>query len=74
MDSGPGIDPDSLAQIFEPFFTQGKPNGTGLGLYVSHGIVERHGGELHAANKNDGGGILTVKLPLDTYDTTEMLR
>lgn len=73
MDSGPGIDPETLPQIFEPFFTKGKPTGTGLGLYVSHGIVERHGGDLHATNKNTGGGILTLMLPIDTYDTTEML-
>jgi signal transduction histidine kinase len=73
IDTGSGIDPEVLPQIFEPFFTKGKPEGTGLGLYVSHGIVERHGGELHAANSNGGGAILTLKLPLDAYDMTEML-
>jgi PAS domain S-box-containing protein len=73
VDSGPGIDPESLPKIFEPFFTKGKASGTGLGLYVSHGIVERHGGELHAANHNQGGAVLTVRLPLDTYELTEML-
>jgi PAS domain S-box-containing protein len=73
IDSGPGIDPESLPKIFEPFYTKGKANGTGLGLYVSHGIVERHGGELHAANHNQGGAVLTLRLPLDTYELTEML-
>jgi len=73
VDSGPGIDPEFLPKIFEPFFTRGKPGGTGLGLYVSHGIVERHGGELHAANNNAGGAVFTLKLPLDTLDMTEML-
>jgi signal transduction histidine kinase len=73
-DGGAGIDGESLARIFEPFFTKGKPKGTGLGLYVSHGIVERHGGELLAANGSDGGAILTLKLPVDNTDTVEMLR
>jgi PAS domain S-box-containing protein len=68
IDSGRGIDPESMIHIFEPFFTKGKPDGTGLGLYVSHGIVERHGGELHVANNNGTGAIFTVKLPLN--DTT----
>ncbi len=72
MDSGPGIDPEALNHVFEPFFTKGKANGTGLGLYVSHGIVERHGGELHAANAHGGGAVFTVKLPLDAYDATEI--
>jgi two-component system sensor histidine kinase HydH len=73
LDSGPGIVPEALPHVFEPFFTKGKPDGTGLGLYVSHGIVERHGGELHAANKNQSGAIFSLILPLNTYDTTEML-
>jgi PAS domain S-box-containing protein len=73
LDSGPGIDPESLPKIFEPFYTKGKASGTGLGLYVSHGIVERHGGELHAANQDRGGAVLTLRLPQDTYELTEML-
>ncbi len=73
IDGGAGIAPESLAHVFEPFYTKGKPEGTGLGLYVSHGIVERHGGELLAANENDGGAIFTLMLPLHTYDSTEML-
>ena len=72
-DSGPGIAPETMAQMFEPFFTKGKPGGTGLGLYVSHGIVERHGGELHAANDGENGAVFTLRLPLDTYDLTEIL-
>lgn len=40
---GPGIPPDHLTRIFEPFFTT-RPKGTGLGLFVAHGIVQRHGG------------------------------
>jgi len=73
MDKGPGISPEAMAHLFEPFFTSGKPDGTGLGLYVSHGIVERHGGELHPANHSEGGAIFTVKLPLTAYDMTETI-
>lgn len=74
QDSGPGIDADSFTHLFEPFFTKGKPKGTGLGLYVSHGIVERHGGELLASNGSAGGAIFTLKLPLDNTDIVEALR
>ncbi len=72
LDTGPGIDPEDLAHVFEPFFTKGKAGGTGLGLYVSHGIVERHGGELHAANAHQGGAVFTMKLPFDRIDVTEI--
>ena len=73
-DNGPGIDPEAMTHIFEPFFTMGKPKGTGLGLYVSHGIVERHGGELLASNHGStGGAIFTLKLPLDGTDNVETL-
>jgi len=71
VDKGPGIPPEAMPHLFEPFYTKGKPDGTGLGLYVSHGIVERHGGELHPANHSEGGAIFTIKLPLTSYDMTE---
>ena len=72
LDSGPGIAPEDLSRVFEPFFTKGKIGGTGLGLYVSHGIVERHGGELHVANAAEGGAVFTVRLPLQRLDVTEI--
>ena len=64
-DSGPGIRPEHLAQLFDPFFTT-KPvgQGTGLGLAISYGIVERHGGELGAANHQRGGAVFRLVLPL----------
>jgi len=46
-DSGPGMEPEALAQLFTPFFTT-KPNGTGLGLVLSQHIVTLHGGSLSA--------------------------
>jgi two-component system sensor histidine kinase HupT/HoxJ len=64
-DNGPGIPPEHLSQIFNPFFTT-KPvgRGTGLGLSISYGIVERHGGRLSAANHPEGGAAFTLRLPL----------
>ncbi len=63
-DNGTGIAPENLARIFDPFFTT-KPvgKGTGLGLAVSYGIVERHGGMLAAGNHPDGGAVFTLRLP-----------
>jgi two-component system, NtrC family, sensor kinase len=64
QDSGPGLAPDLLAQLFQPFVTRRK-EGTGLGLWISRQIVERYGGELSAANAPDGGACFTVRLKLE---------
>jgi signal transduction histidine kinase/CheY-like chemotaxis protein len=66
VDAGPGIPPQHLPRIFEPFFTtRGTGEGTGLGLSVSLGIVQQHGGELHAENRDPGPGARFVAwLPL----------
>ena len=45
-DSGPGIDPHALEHIFEPFFTTKGELGTGLGLWFSRGIIDKHGGTI----------------------------
>ena len=67
-DGGPGVDPAIRDRIFEPFFTAGKAEGTGLGLFVSYGIVERHGGTLEVGSAPEGGARFTVRLPLaDLY-------
>ena len=52
-DNGPGLAPALRAQVFEPFVS-GRPGGTGLGLAVARGIVERHGGQLHLAHSDIG--------------------
>ena len=65
-DTGPGIAPEILPRIFEPFFsTKGQTLGTGLGLSVSYGIVERHGGRIHVESRPGHGTTFRVQLPLD---------
>jgi signal transduction histidine kinase len=61
-DSGPGIHPDEIEKIFQPFFTT-RPHGTGLGLSISRRIVEAHGGSLSAARGARGGARFLIHLP-----------
>ena len=64
-DNGPGIPPDVMGKLLDPFFTTKAPGkGTGLGLSVSHGIVKSHNGEIHVANCPEGGACFTILLPL----------
>jgi two-component system NtrC family sensor kinase len=66
-DHGPGIAPQHRARLFEPFFTT-KPagEGIGLGLAVSRGIVQRHGGSIAVESAPGAGAAFTVRLPLAT--------
>ena len=64
-DNGHGIPPGDLNRIFDPFFTTKEPGkGTGLGLSVCKGIIQEHGGTIHAVNNVVGGTTLIVELPL----------
>jgi signal transduction histidine kinase/ActR/RegA family two-component response regulator len=64
-DDGPGIPPDHLGRIFDPFFTtKVAGEGTGLGLSLSIGIIEAHGGRLSAENLPGSGARFTVALPV----------
>ncbi|TDJ14335.1 MAG: GAF domain-containing sensor histidine kinase, partial [Deltaproteobacteria bacterium] len=65
-DDGPGIPADVQNQIFDPFFTT-KPvgAGTGLGLSLSHGIIERHGGRISVSSDPEGGTTFVIDLPLE---------
>ncbi|MBC7226288.1 MAG: PAS domain S-box protein [Thermoflexales bacterium] len=62
-DTGPGISPEIMPHLFEPFITA-KKGGTGLGLAVSQNIIRRHGGTLAAANAPQGGAVFTITLPV----------
>jgi two-component system NtrC family sensor kinase len=63
-DSGQGIPPDRLKDIFKPFFTTKEVGkGTGLGLYISHEIIQRHGGSISAQSVPGEGTTMTVTLP-----------
>jgi len=72
-DNGSGIEPRHLRKIFDPFFTT-KPvgEGTGLGLSISYGIIEKHGGTIHAESTPGAGSKFRVSIPL--RDTEEQLR
>jgi len=62
-DTGCGIQPDDVSKIFEPFFST-KANGTGLGLSVSYGIVQKHDGDIRVSSKPGKGTRFTVEIPL----------
>jgi signal transduction histidine kinase len=64
-DNGTGIDEKDLDVIFDPFFTtkdQGK--GTGLGLFVSHSIIDAHGGKIWIESSFGKGSTVNIKLPV----------
>jgi two-component system, NtrC family, sensor kinase len=63
-DTGPGIPDDVRARVFEPFFTT-KKTGTGLGLAVAYGIMERHHGELLIDTARGRGTTFTIRLPIE---------
>lgn len=65
-DTGPGIPPDVLPQVFEPFVTtKGSGLGTGLGLSISRDLVRAHGGDMAIASAPGQGTTVTVRLPLE---------
>jgi two-component system NtrC family sensor kinase len=62
-DNGPGIPPENLHRIFDPFYTT-KEKGTGLGLSLSYGIIKEHGGEIAVTSTLDQGTTFTIELPI----------
>jgi two-component system NtrC family sensor kinase len=63
-DTGRGIPVASLKDIFKPFFTtKVVGRGTGLGLYISHEIIRRHGGQIRVESEEGKGTVVTVELP-----------
>lgn len=63
-DSGEGIKPESINNIFEPFHTTKSIKGTGLGLSVSYGIIKNHGGDIIVDSKVGQGTTFTILLPI----------
>ena len=62
-DTGVGMSDEVRSHAIEPFFTTKGPRGTGLGLSVSHSVVQRHGGELSLKPNEGGGTVVTLRLP-----------
>jgi signal transduction histidine kinase len=62
-DTGPGIDPDVLARVFDPFFTT-ETSGMGMGLSICKSIAESHGGRLSARAAKSKGAIFEIVLPV----------
>ena len=70
-DTGPGISDEALMHLFEPFFTtKNRSQGLGLGLSISHRIVESMGGELNAQNSDGGGACFVIQLRRADMPTT----
>lgn len=69
-DVGEGIEPDDLPRVFTKFFRRdhGRPTGTGLGLWISQGLVEAHGGELIAESVIGEGSTFRFTLPTDAFE------
>ncbi len=65
-DTGQGIDPDFLTNIFDPFFSTKGTEGTGLGLSISYGIIKKHGGTINVKSKIGVGTTFIIKLPIHT--------
>ena len=62
-DTGPGIDPEKLDGIFDPFVTT-KPHGMGLGLAICRMIIEQHGGQLSVQSGKERGALFQIILPI----------
>jgi signal transduction histidine kinase len=72
-DTGPGLPDSCREQLFEPgWSTKSEDEGTGLGLFISRRIVERHGGRITAENGSHGGAVFTVILPAAAGGTAEV--
>jgi two-component system NtrC family sensor kinase len=68
QDNGAGMSEDTLKHIFEPFFTTKKEYGTGLGLPITYGIVNKLGGDLKVQSQQGKGTMFTIFLPKNSRD------
>ena len=65
-DNGTGMDRFTTERLFQPFVTSKGESGTGLGLWVSKGIVDKHHGTIRVRSRKDKGTVFRIFLPLDT--------
>ena len=72
-DTGCGMSPKTIDKIFEPFFTT-KPDGEGVGMAISYGIVKRHKGRIEVTPKRGKGTHVTLYFPLSQDDQYRMQR
>ena len=74
LDRGPGIPPEKRQKIFEMFVT-GRPEGTGLGLFLARTAIRRCGGDIQALARDGGGADIRITLPaiLSSGDRSEAL-
>ena len=72
LDTGKGISPDALSRIFEPFFTSGKRQGTGLGMAICKNIVEAHHGDIFVTSEVGRGTTVYIWLPLSQDPQPEL--
>jgi signal transduction histidine kinase len=63
-DTGPGLSPESLSRLFEPFYTT-KPDGMGMGLSICRSIIEAHGGRLWATGYEPRGALFQFTIQAD---------
>ena len=68
VDSGPGIEPITFQSLFELYKTS-KPNGLGVGLWLSKTIIERHRGKIMGSNHAHGGACFEIQIPLNKVET-----
>jgi nitrogen fixation/metabolism regulation signal transduction histidine kinase len=71
-DNGPGFQSESVSQIFDPYVTT-KPKGTGLGLAIVRKLVEEHVGTIVAENREEGGAMITIHLPVNEIARGQMI-
>ncbi len=67
-DEGEGISPDIRSRVFTKFWKHGARGGTGLGMYIAHGLVLAHHGEIEIADAPGGGARIVVRLPAEPPD------
>ncbi|MEL6985218.1 MAG: sensor histidine kinase, partial [Actinomycetota bacterium] len=63
VDDGPGFDPGIIDHVFERFRRGDRSGSVGLGMAIARTIAELHGGRCQAANRPDGGAVVTVQIP-----------